>query len=258
MLVRILLACASAMCLLGLAQGEDSSLLPEGEIAGVKQFVADFGGALQSNEVERVRKMSGETWAYWKGCMQLPGKYEGIEIVSIEAGESTNVLAKIHSVGGSGVRNTSEAVISLVKMNGDYCIANLDLTESRRMNEELEGASVVVENLVRAINNREMSEIRGLVTFGDAENLELELENRGLSWIREFMATGVRVKHDGVARKSDETLTGGVKCVSSARTNSVMKFVFVNSKIDRAPLPEEPVEVRTKRFMDEVFGHAGQ
>lgn len=234
-------------------EGENLSRLPVEEEAEVKRFISDFATALRMNDEGVVKEMSGESWSHWEVAMKLPGRYESIEVVNVGANTTTNVAAKIHWVRASGVPETNEAIFFLKKEDGVYSIAKLDLPESRNKNDEISVAYQTVRKLAAAINNRKMSEVKGLVTFGDADDFELELVRRGLSWVKESIARGDKVKWPGVSRGSREVLIGEVECASPAQTNSVKKFVFKGSKIDRAAPVDDSVDERARRFMEEVF-----
>lgn len=247
----IVVACIVCACYS--AAAEHAQRLPEKESAAIKAFFADFKEAFNAKDVERVKKMSGDTWNHWSKAIN-EGRFESVEIQDISVGEQTNVSTKCIAVDSKNRAYPAEVVFTMKQEDGVYSIEKMRFPEAERRSKELDNGMAAIDKLIEAINKRDLDSVKGLVSFGDAADFEAELSSRGLSWIKESIDKGVTAPKFNLSTSRDgrDTITGRlyVPCAPGG-TNIMRKVVFKDGKIDRAAPREETKEEFLKRFEKE-------
>ena len=247
----IVVACL--VCAYYSAVAEHAQWLSEKESAAIKGFFEDFREAFNAKDVERVKKMSGNTWNHWSKAIN-EGRFESVEILDITVGNQTNVIAKCVAVDSKNRTYPAEVVFTMKQEDGVYSIEKMRFPESERRSKELDKGMGAIEKLIEAINKRDLDSVKGLVSFGDADDFEAELSSRGLSWIKESIDNGVKAPKFNMSTSRDgrDTITGRlyVPCEPGG-TNIKRKVVFKDGKIDRAAPREETKEEFLRRFEKE-------
>ena len=226
--------------------------LPDGEQAVIKVFFNEFKKAFNAKDVERVKKMSGDTWSHWSKALN-EGKLESVEILDITTDKQTNVISKCVAVDSKNRSYPAEVVFTLKHEGGDYAIEKMRFPESERRSNELDNGMRTIDKLIEAINKRDLDSVKGLVSFGDAADFEAELSARGLSWIKEAVDNRVEApKYNLSASREGKDIAGRlyVPCAPGG-TNILRKVVFRDGKIDHAAPREETKEEFLRRFEKE-------
>ena len=235
---------AIAVCLLGF--GNDvTGLLPEEEIVAIKAFFKEFKDALNSNDVEQVKRMSGQNWDVWSRWIGGMDKLEDIEVLCVSGGPDVEVVARV-SIDGEK-RRVDEGVFVLKKSGQDYAI----LSSDSKRNIELSAASESLKGLTEAIKAKDKDAVRAVLSFGNVEGFGAELTAHGLLWISAAVDSpvGIDFGHVDVIRENDGGLIGRVEVISSPDGAKVLREVYFDgAKIDRAaPSELERLEERRKQ-----------
>ena len=239
-------ALVCARCLAGEA-GDPQYLASE--LVVVKTFFEEFKNAFNSKDIERVRKMSGNSSKRWLRWMQGKEKLGEVGINSwfTNIEQKVTVSAKVNVSGGDKGPYAFDAVFTLRKDRGIYSIEDMALPKSDNLNQEFDKAVAVGKRLIVAINDRDLNAAKETVSFGNAADFESELAIRGLSWIKNAIDHRVTIPEESMimSRDGKEMLVGRVKvpCAPDG-TNILQKVIFMAGKIDRAaPRDETGVEL---------------
>ena len=246
----IVVSVAAVIGALSLASERVKCPLPDDEVFAIKAFFNDFKGAVNSKDIELVKKMSGESWLHWSKVIDN-GRLESIEIIEFVADKLTNVVAKCIAVDSKNRSYPAVVVFTIGKVDSKYSITNVRFPEHERRHHEFANAQKTVEQLVSAMNNHDLCAVKGLVSFGDSADFEAELSLRGLLWIKEALGSGtnnVPLAGSGVSREGNDTIIGRIYVPSApGGTNVLRKVLFANGKIDRcAPREESADEIRKR------------
>lgn len=235
------------------AYGEVVQLLSGKEVDAIKAFFGGFKEAFNSKDIERVKKMSGNTWRHWSKAIN-EGKFESVEILDIVVGNQTNVITKCIAVDAKNRTYPAEIVFTMKQEGGVYSIEKMRFPEFERRNKELDNGVDVIEELIESINRRDLDSVKGLVSFGDVAGFEAELSARGLSWVIDAIDKRIEVPrvNVGASRDGKDEIIGRLNVpYAPGGTNILRKVIFKNGKIDRAAPSDEAKEEFLKRFEKE-------
>ena len=228
--------------------------MSDGEQAVIKAFFADFKDAFNAKDVDRVKKMSGDTWKQWQEAMNDDGRFDALEVLSITAGKQTNAVVNCTIVATSGRANSGEVVFTMKCVGGIYSIDKTTDPGGESRNNEFKGACRTLMQLITSINNCSMESVKTTVSFADALDFDSELTARGLSWIKDAVDNDVKIsqKGIGVSREGKDIISGLIYVPDVlGGTNILRKVMFKGSKIDRATPREETTEEFLRRFEKE-------
>lgn len=227
--------------------------LPESEVAAVKAFLREFTDALNSNDADRIKRMSGGAWKHFRDKINCKEKTECFDIVKISTDGVTNIITRAHVVDKNGEPYSVEVVYDLKKVDGVYSIDKMRLPESERRRAEYDIADGNFEKLISAIKNKDMSMVRLALPFGDVADFDAELSVRGLSWIKDAVNSDVHISGGwGVRRSGNEGFVGHVEISSMPDGTKVLhEVIFKGMKIDRAAPRRETKEEFFKRVAAE-------
>jgi len=249
----VVVALVCARCLAGEA-GDPQYLASE--LVVVKTFFEEFKNAFNSKDIERVRKMSGNSSKRWLRWMQGKEKLGEVGINSwfTNIEQKVTVSAKVNVSGSDKGPYAFDAVFTLRKDRGIYSIEDMALPKSENLNQEFDKAVAVGKRLIVAINDRDLNAAKETVSFGNAADFESELAIRGLSWIKNAIDHRVTIPEESMimSRDGKEMLVGRVKvpCAPDG-TNILRKVIFMAGKIDRAAPREGTKEEFLRRFEKE-------
>lgn len=248
LLLQVMLA---MMCVRCHADGVDAQPLPEEEMSAIKAFFRGFSEALNSKDVERVKRMSGGAWGHFSERIGCKEKILGMEVLDIITDKQTNVVTKTTVGRDKGSPRSAEVIFTIKKVDGVYSIDKMAVPEANKRNLILDDTRRVLEKLAAAINGRSIEAVKGLVTFGETVDFEKELSARKLSWIKEAIDNCVQAPkfNMSASRDGNDTIIGRlyVPC-GLGGTNIMRKVVFKDGKIDRAAPREETREEFLGRF----------
>lgn len=239
-----LLICAACF-----ASGDIAQSISEEEVSALKDFFKDFKDAFNSKDVDRVRILSGNTWSYWKKTIN-EGMVGSIEILDICIDTETNVVTKCVAIDCNKRSYPAEVVFTMKKESGNYSIDKIAFPIIEKQNEEIKEAKETVVKLITAINSSDLSTVKSLVSFGDAEDFANELESRGLRWITDAIDGRNVISKDGVgvSRNGKGVLIGRLHVPNADGSANILRNVVVkDGKIDRAaPRGKSPEERRRR------------
>lgn len=249
----VLLSVGILSCMYTFSQEHKEHPLLLDEKVSIDAFFRGFIEAVNSKDVELVKKMSGKSWPHWSKLINK-ARLESVEILDIVAGKQTNVVTKCIAIDAKKRCYPAEVVFTMRKEDGVYSIEAIRFPDHEREQLEFDKAHGSVEQLVVAMNNRDLCAVKGLVSFGDVADFESELAVRGLSWVKSAIDAGteIPIAGSGVSRAGNDNLIGRiyVPCANGG-TNVLRTIVFKNGKIDRAAPREESLDEIQKRYEEE-------
>lgn len=238
---------AIAVCLLGF--GNDvTGLLPEAEIVAIKAFFKEFKDALNSNDVEQVKRMSGSAWEHFSCRINCGDIVEAMDIIDVSI---SNVTAKTTVRDVNGDSRSAKVMFLMKKSDGLYSIDKMLLPESERRHNEFKESRNAIKRLEVAINNHDVEAIKRELSFGEVNDFKGELLGRGLLWIDSALNCGNGAKASGahVLRENDGVIIGRINVRSHDGTMVLREVYFSGAKIDRAaPSELERLEERRKQM----------
>lgn len=249
----VLLSAGIMSCMYSFSDARVASVYTVDEKTAIKTFFSDFKDAVNSKNIEIVKKMSGESWPHWSKVIDR-GRLESIEIMEFGADMLTNVVTKCIAVDSNNRYYPAVVVFTIRKADGVYSISKVRFPEHERRHQEFVNAQKTVKHLVLAMNNHDLSAVKGLVTFGDAADFEDELTSRGLLWIKDALDSGISVPlaGSGVSREENDAIIGRIYVpITPAGTNILRKVVFKDGKIDCFASREERADEIHKRVCKE-------
>ena len=248
LLLQVMLA---MMCMCCYADGVDVLPLPEEEVSAIKAFFRGFAEALNSKDIERIKRMSGGAWEHFSERIDCQEKILGIEVLGVITDKQTNVVTKTTVGRDKGRPRSAEVIFIMKKVDGIYSIDKMTVPEANKRNQTLDDTRCVLVRLAAAINGRSLDAVKGLVSFGDAADFEKELSARKLSWIKEAIDNCVQAPmfNMSASREGQDRITGRiyVPCAPDG-TNILRMVVFKDGKIDRAASREETKEEHERRI----------
>lgn len=249
----VLMSIGILSCMYSFSKEHEGNPLLFDEKVSMDAFFSGFIKAVNSKEIELVKKMSGKSWPHWSKLINK-GRLESVEILDIVADRQTNVVAKCVATDARRRCYPAEVVFTMRKEDGVYSIEAIRFPNHERQQREFDKAHEDVEQLVVAMNNRDLCAVKGLVSFGDVADFESELSTRGLSWVKSAIDAGteIPIAGSGVSRAGNDNLIGRiyVPCANGG-TNVLRTIVFKNGKIDRAAPREESLDEIQKRYEEE-------
>ena len=242
--------CVTLVCVRCSADTTSANKLPEFEVAEINKFLRDFTNALNSNDADRIKRMSGGAWAHFSSKLECKEIVEGFEIISVLTDKVTNVVTRATVVDKKGRPYNVDVVFDLNKVEGGYSIDKMRLPESERLHEEFEAANQNFKNLIVAIKAKDIDKVKKALPFGDVADFDAELSARGLSWITDAVNSDVVISGGwGVRRSGKEGFVGHVEIPSMpGGTNVLHEVIFKGLRIDRAAPRRETKEEFLKRF----------
>ena len=231
------------------ADGAAMNQLPGSEVVAIKAFLREFADAVNSNDANRIKRMSGRAWKHFRDKIDCKEKTEGFDIVKISTDGVTNIITRAHVVDTNGKPYSVEVVFDLKKVDGVYSIDKMRLPESERRHEEFETANRNFEKLITAIKGKDVGKVKEALPFGDVADFDAELSARGLSWIRDAANSDVVISGGwGVRRSGKDGFVGHVEISSKlGGTNVLHEVIFKGLQIDRAVPRQETTEEFRKR-----------
>ena len=235
--------------LMVLADGAAKNQLPGSEVVAIKAFLREFADAVNSNDANRIKRMSGRAWKHFRDKIDCKEKTEGFDIVKISTDGVTNIITRAHVVDTNGKPYSVEVVFDLKKVDGVYSIDKMRLPESERRHEEFETADRNFEKLITAIKGKDVGKVKEALPFGDVADFDAELSARGLSWIMDAANSDVVISGGwGVRRSGKDGFVGHVEISSKlGGTNVLHEVMFKGLQIDRAVPRQETTEEFRKR-----------
>lgn len=232
-----------------LAGGAAKNQLPGSEVVAIKAFLREFADAVNSNDANRIKRMSGRAWKHFRDKIDCKEKTKGFDIVKISTDGVTNIITRAHVVDTNGKPYSVEVVFDLKKVDGVYSIDKMRLPESERRHEEFETADRNFEKLITAIKGKDIGKVKEALPFGDVADFDAELSARGLSWIRDAANSDVVISGGwGVRRSGKDGFVGHVEISSKlGGTNVLHEVMFKGLQIDRAVPRQETTEEFRKR-----------
>lgn len=211
-----------------------------------KSFVAcffeEFMKAYNSNDVEKVVKMSGTTSRSWLQALDNNDKIEKIEIENCTLGSTTNVSTRITSISALGKKFSFNVDFSLFETNGEYCIEKMSVPAAENWNKQFNKSRETSEKLIQAINNHDVDQLKKLI-YGDVGNdWEKEFSDRGLSWIAEAINDEVKIKKRRMLIQCvhGNEIEGRVPVFCRQEgSNVTRRVIFKDGKIYHGKLPEK-------------------
>ena len=211
---------------------------------------SEFKKAFNNREIEKVKNMTGKSARRWTRWMDGDDKIDRIEIVDLSFGSTTNVLAKVSVLGANkGQRNFDARFVIATKTDGTYVIENMSLPESDLRNSLFEDSVKTSKALIKAINDRDISRVKELIACGRDANIEKELHERGLVWIKEAIDSGIKISGDRMSvQRNGGIIVGRLSVPSMAGgTNVVRQISFKGAKIERdVPIVDLAAERRKR------------
>lgn len=242
-------------CFLCFVYGTDRQLLPKDEVAELSCFFEKLTSAFNSKDVEWLKSKTGKSGRLWLLWLNGGEKLGKVEIAECSTRGVTNVTAKVGVVGGARGARSFDAVFTMRKLDGEYSIEDMSLPESDRLNRDFDASVDASKKLIAAINEGDLSKVQELILCEGAAELETELSERGLNWIKEAIDNRVTIPDTRmrVRRVGNKKLVGSVlvPCAPNG-TNVLRQVLFKGSKIDR----EEPIidyAAEARRTADENF-----
>lgn len=235
--------------LMVLADGAAKNQLPGSEVVAIKAFLREFADAVNSNDANRIKRMSGRAWKHFRDKIDCKEKTEGFDIVKISTDGVTNIITRAHVVDTNGKPYSVEVVFDLKKVDGVYSIDKMRLPESERRHEEFETADRNFEKLITAIKGKDVGKVKEALPFGGVADFDAELSARGLSWIMDAANSDVVISGGwGVRRSGKDGFVGHVEISSKlGGTNVLHEVIFKGLQIDRAVPRQETSEEFRKR-----------
>lgn len=231
------------------ADGAAMNQLPGSEVVAIKAFLREFADAVNSNDANRIKRMSGRAWKHFRDKIDCKEKTEGFDIVKISTDGVTNIITRAHVVDTNGKPYSVEVVFDLKKVDGVYSIDKMRLPESERRHEEFETADRNFEKLITAIKCKDIGKVKEALPFGGVADFDAELSARGLSWIMDAANSDVVISGGwGVRRSGKDGFVGHVEISSKlGGTNVLHEVIFKGLQIDRAVPRQETSEEFRKR-----------
>lgn len=222
------------------ADGAAMNQLPGSEVVAIKAFLREFADAVNSNDANRIKRMSGRAWKHFRDKIDCKEKTEGFDIVKISTDGVTNIITRAHVVDTKGKPYSVEVVFDLKKVDGVYSIDKMRLPESERRHEEFETADRNFEKLITAIKGKDIGKVKEALPFGDVADFDAELSARGLSWIMDAANSDVVISGGwGVRRSGKDGFVGHVEISSKlGGTNVLHEVMFKGLQIDHAAPPK--------------------
>lgn len=216
---------------------ENLGQFPADDISELRAFFVQFADALNSKDIERIKRMSGGAWEHFSERIDCQEKILGMEVLGVITDKQTNVVTKTTVGRDKGRPRSDEVIFTMKKVDGVYSIDKMTVPEVNKRNQTLDDARCVLVRLAAAINGRSLDAVKGLVSFGDAADFEKELSARELSWIKEAIDNCVQAPmfNMSASREGQDRITGRiyVPCAPDG-TNILRMVVFKDGKIDRA------------------------
>ena len=100
---------------------------PEEDVVMIKAFFEEFKEALNSNDVERVRRLSGGAWGHFSTRINCGDIVEEIDIIDVSM---SNVVTKTSVRDVNGDLRRAEVVFIMKKVDGLYTVEKMLLPES--------------------------------------------------------------------------------------------------------------------------------
>lgn len=247
LLLQVMLA---MMCMFCHADGVDVLPLPEEEVSAIKAFFRGFAEALNSKDVERVKRMSGGTWGHFSERIDCQEKILDMEVLDVITDKQTNVVTKTTVGSDKGRPRSAEVIFTMKKGDGGYSIEKMAVSEVNKRNQILDDARCVLGRLAAAINGRNLDEAKNLVSFDNAADFEAELSSRGLSWIKEAIDNCVKAPmfNMSASRDGQDTITGRIYVPCALDGSNILRMVvFKDGKIDCAAPREETKDELDRR-----------
>ncbi len=230
---------------------ENLGQFPADDISELRAFFVQFADALNSKDIERIKRMSGGAWEHFSERIDCQEKILGMEVLGVITDKQTNVVTKTTVGRDKGRPRSAEVIFTMKKVDGAYSIDKMTVPEVNKRNQTLDDARCVLVRLAAAINGRSLDAVKGLVSFGDAADFEKELSARELSWIKEAIDNCVQAPmfNMSASREGQDRITGRiyVPCAPDG-TNILRMVVFKDGKIDRAASREETKEEHERRI----------
>ena len=233
------------------ALADEQAICPllDDDVAAIKTFFKDFMEAFNAKDVERVKRMSGDTWNHWAKSMN-EGRFESVEILAITTENQTNVTTRCIAIDDKKRVYPARVVFTVKQEAGVYSIEKMRFPDSERRSKELDNGIHAVEGLIESINRRDLDSVKGLVSFGDVGDFETELSARGLSWVKDTIDNCIRVPRVNISasRDGNDVITCRLNVPSpTGGTNITRKVVLKGGKVDRAAGCGECDDVISKR-----------
>ena len=161
---ELMLGFTMLICAAYFASGDIAQSASEAEVSALKDFFRDFKDAFNSKDVGRVRMLSGNTWSYWKETLN-EGILGSMEILDICIDTETNVVTKCVAIDSNKRSYPAEVVFTMKKESGNYSIDKIAFPVIDKQNEEIKEAKETIVKLITAINSRDLSTVKSLVSF---------------------------------------------------------------------------------------------
>ena len=229
LLVGIVALAAGFGCLAAEAK---AGKLPPHEIAALKAFFKDFSTAFNERDFERIKKLSGDTWNQWPHdaeAMSDVGEMR-LEFVDAVSDGDIDATVKVSVSGKNGEYGEFETVDTVKKSGGSYVLVRTDIAE------DVKDAMRMMDDLIQAVNARNLDGVRKTLSFGDEPDFEARLAPRDLAWIKAAIDNGAKISKDvkGVGHDKRDGLVGFVDVSDASDGRNVRRrFVFKGAKIDR-------------------------
>ncbi len=209
------------------------------EASELKMFFKSLGEAYNSGDLERIKKMSGNSAERWLRWHDGEEKLGGVEVVGHLPSDTREVVAKVTLLGRGDDPYSFEAKFTMHKDEGAYRIEDMELFDG--WNSLFDSTIETSVKLIKAINDCDLNAVRGLFYRCGSNDFTAVLAERGLTWVKEAMDNGVKISERRMKVKgtSGRCMLG---CISipdqDGRTNVVRRIVFVGGKIQRDYMAE--------------------
>ena len=202
------------------------------EIGKIKSFFKDLVETYNKKDINRLKKLSGgayERLSRWMDADELLG---GVDVLGCHEGDAIAVSAEITLLGRGDDPYTFPVTIVLIENEGTYQVEEISLSD--RWNRLLDKTIEASEALIKAINQRDLIAVKGLLYDGRNGDLVKILSERGLMWIKAAVDRHVEILQSRMVVKCvlGKQMVGEIPVpCGKGGTNIIRRVVFVGGKI---------------------------
>lgn len=212
------------------------------EASELKMFFKGLVEAYNSGDIERIKKMTGNSAERWLRWLDGKERLVGVEVVGCSTDDAREVWAKVTLLGCGDDPYSFEAKIAMRKDEGAYRIEDMELSDG--WNRLFDATIETSEKLIKSINDRDLTAVQGLIYRCGSNDFNAVLAERGLTWVKEAMDNGIKIpeRRMKVQGTSGNCMLGQISIPDQdGGTNVMRRIVFVGGKIQRDDMAENPV-----------------
>ena len=211
------------------------------EASELKMFFKGLVEAYNSGDIERIKKITGNSAERWLRWLDGKERLGGVEVVGCSTDDAREVLAKVTLLGYGDDPHSFEAKIAMRKDEGAYRIEGMELSDG--WNRLFDATIETSEKLIKSINDRDLTAVQGLIYRCGSNDFNAVLAERGLTWVKEAMDNGIKIpeRRMKVQGTSGNCMLGQISIPDqNGGTNVMRRIVFVGGKIQRDDMAENP------------------